>query len=184
MKHLRLASLSIAAAVTYQLLLLVLIFLRPDLPVYSTTISEWAIGKYGWLMQIAFFISAISYFLLFATLKDEIVRINLDAAGFGASKRFNGEWRFHAEDIDPFRFRIAFGVDAQLDGHAEGIDRLLDLADDAEAFWRAVDDELRCEIRHAGGIQPACGQPLRALSPVRRRAVVALLRHDWSRRRA
>jgi len=72
MKHLRLASLSIAAAVTYQILLLVLIFLRPDLPVYSTTISEWAIGKYGWLMQIAFFISAISYFLLFATLKDEI----------------------------------------------------------------------------------------------------------------
>jgi hypothetical membrane protein len=72
MKHLKLASLSIATAVTYQLLLLVLIFLRPDLPVYSTTISEWAIGKYGWLMQIAFFISAVSYLLLFATLKDEI----------------------------------------------------------------------------------------------------------------
>jgi hypothetical protein len=45
MKHLKLASLSIATAVTYQLLLLVLIFLRPDLPVYSTTISEWAIGR-------------------------------------------------------------------------------------------------------------------------------------------
>jgi hypothetical membrane protein len=72
MKHLRLASLSIASAVSYQLLLLVLIFLRPDLPVYSTTISEWAIGKYGWLMQMAFFISAISYLLLFAILKDEI----------------------------------------------------------------------------------------------------------------
>jgi len=72
MKNLLLARLSIGAAIAYQLLLVVLIFLRPDLPVYSTTISEWAIGHYGWLMQLAFFISAISYLFLYATLKHEV----------------------------------------------------------------------------------------------------------------
>src|SRR5258708_22656575 len=34
--------------------------------------SEWGIGKYGWLMELAFFVSALSYFFLFATLKKEI----------------------------------------------------------------------------------------------------------------
>src|SRR5258707_8172602 len=41
------ATLAIVMAVLYELLLVLLIFLRPDLPVYSTTISEWAIGKFG-----------------------------------------------------------------------------------------------------------------------------------------
>jgi hypothetical protein len=72
MKNLLLARLAIGAAIAYQLLLVVIIFLRPDLPVYSTTISEWAIGHYGWLMQLAFFISAMSYLFLYATLKREV----------------------------------------------------------------------------------------------------------------
>ena len=55
------ARLAIAAIVTYQLLLLVLIVLRPDLDPSWHTISEWAIGPYGWLMSAAFFISAVSY---------------------------------------------------------------------------------------------------------------------------
>lgn len=72
MKKIPLAMFSIATAVTYQLLLIVLIFLRPDLPVYSTTISEWAIGENGWLMRFAFLISATSYLLLFCALKSDI----------------------------------------------------------------------------------------------------------------
>ena len=66
------AKLSIAFALGYQILLVVLIAVRPDLPVYSTTISEWAIGKYGWLMQLAFILSALSYFSLFLFLRHEI----------------------------------------------------------------------------------------------------------------
>ena len=76
MNKINLSRTAIVAALLYQLLLIVLILLRPDLPVYSTTISEWAIGNYGWLMQIAFFISAFSYFFLFLTLKTEVNRIS------------------------------------------------------------------------------------------------------------
>lgn len=72
MKNIFFAKTAILAAFLYQILLIILILLRPDLPVYSTTISEWAIGNYGWLMQIAFFISAFSYLFLFLTLKKEI----------------------------------------------------------------------------------------------------------------
>jgi hypothetical protein len=68
MKPARLAQLSIAAAILYQVLLVVLIWLRPDLPPYSTTISEWAIGRYGVLMQFAFLCSALCYLCLFLAL--------------------------------------------------------------------------------------------------------------------
>jgi hypothetical protein len=68
MKSIRLAQLSIAGAILYQLLLIVLIWLRPDLPPYSTTISEWAIGRYGILMQFAFMCSALCYLCLFLVL--------------------------------------------------------------------------------------------------------------------
>lgn len=72
MRKINYARTAIGAAVIYQLLLIVLIFLRPDLPVYSTTISEWAIGKSGWLMQLAFFISALSYLFLFLSIRNDI----------------------------------------------------------------------------------------------------------------
>jgi hypothetical protein len=66
------AWLSIAAVITYQLLLAALIFIRPDLDPYWHTISEWAIGPYGWLMTLAFLISALSYAALFVMLKSQI----------------------------------------------------------------------------------------------------------------
>jgi hypothetical protein len=43
------AWLSIAVAVTYQILIIALIFIRPDLDPSWHTISEWAIGPQGWL---------------------------------------------------------------------------------------------------------------------------------------
>lgn len=75
MKPVRTAKLSIAMAILYQLLLIILIVLRPDLPVYSTTISEWAIGPFGWLMQVAFAISALCYLFLFLTLKNDVTGV-------------------------------------------------------------------------------------------------------------
>lgn len=72
LKTISVARLSIAAIITYQALLVALILLRPDLDPSWHTISEWAIGKHGWIMTIAFFISAISYVFLFVAIKPEI----------------------------------------------------------------------------------------------------------------
>jgi hypothetical protein len=55
------ARLAMGAIVSYQILLIVLIFLRPDLDPSWHTISEWAIGQHGWIMSGAFLISALSY---------------------------------------------------------------------------------------------------------------------------
>ena len=68
----RAAHIAIGAIVTYQLLLVALIFLRPDLDPSWHTISEWAIGRYGWLMSFAFFSSAVGYAALFLTLRSEL----------------------------------------------------------------------------------------------------------------
>ena len=66
------ARLSIAAIITYQLILIALIFIRPDLDPSWHTISEWAIGPYGWIMSMGFLISAVSYGSLFVAIKSQI----------------------------------------------------------------------------------------------------------------
>ncbi len=63
---------AIAAAVGWQALLVALIFLRPDLDPSWHTISEWAIGRHGWLMVLAFLLSATSYALLFVALRSQV----------------------------------------------------------------------------------------------------------------
>jgi hypothetical protein len=68
----RAARLAMAAIITYQLLLIALIFLRPDLTPSRHTISEWAIGPYGWVMSVAFLISAVSYASLFVMLRSQV----------------------------------------------------------------------------------------------------------------
>ena len=68
----RAARLAIVAIVSYQLLLIALIFLRPDLAPSWHTISEWAIGRYGWLMSTAFLTSALSYGALFLMLRSQV----------------------------------------------------------------------------------------------------------------
>jgi hypothetical protein len=60
------------AITSYQVLLIVLIFLRPDLAPSWHTISEWALGPYGWIMSVAFLISATSYAALFVLLKPHL----------------------------------------------------------------------------------------------------------------
>src|SRR5947199_146330 len=61
-----------AAIASYQILLIVLIFLRPDLDPSWHTVSEWAIGPYGWMMSTGFVISAVSYAALFLMLKSQV----------------------------------------------------------------------------------------------------------------
>ncbi len=66
------ARLAIGAIVSYQILLFVLIFLRPDLDPSWHTISEWAIGPKGWIMSGAFLISAMSYAALLVMLRSQL----------------------------------------------------------------------------------------------------------------
>ena len=61
-----------AAAITYQALLVLLIFLRPDLDPSWHTLSEWAIGRHGWVMTSAFLISGASYGALLAVVRREL----------------------------------------------------------------------------------------------------------------
>jgi hypothetical protein len=66
------AWLAMIAIVTFQLLLVALIFLRPDLDPAWHSISEWAIGPHGWIMSCAFLISSLSYLALFVMLKSQL----------------------------------------------------------------------------------------------------------------
>lgn len=66
------AQIAIIAILTYQVLLIALIFIRPDLEPSWHTISEWAIGRHGWIMTTAFLISALSYVAVFVLLKPHI----------------------------------------------------------------------------------------------------------------
>lgn len=66
------ARLAIAAILSYNILLVMLIFIRPDLDPSWHTISEWAIGPYGWVMSAAFLISAMSYAALFVMLMRQV----------------------------------------------------------------------------------------------------------------
>jgi hypothetical protein len=63
---------SIVAVITYHVLLFVLIFIRPELDPYWHPISEWAIGRHGWIMVMAFMISATAYGALFITVRKEV----------------------------------------------------------------------------------------------------------------
>jgi hypothetical membrane protein len=76
------ARLAIAATVSYQVLLLVLLVLRPDLDPSWHTISEWAIGPHGWIMSAAFLVSSLSYASLFLMLKSQL-RGTLGRTGLG-----------------------------------------------------------------------------------------------------
>ncbi len=76
------ARLSIVAAISYQLLLVALIFIRPDLDPSWHTISEWAIGPHGWIMSMAFLISALSYGSLWLAIKSQLDGLSGKVGGF------------------------------------------------------------------------------------------------------
>jgi hypothetical membrane protein len=65
------ARVSIAAVVTYQVLLAVVIFIRPEIDPARHPISEYAIGRLGWIMVLAFLCSALSYASLVVALSSQ-----------------------------------------------------------------------------------------------------------------
>ncbi len=96
------ARLSIVAVVTYQLLLIALIFIRPDLDPYWHTLSEWALGPHGWIMSIAFLISATSYGSLLVAVRSQ-VRGVVGAIGFAIlAICFVGTFGVGVFTTDPF----------------------------------------------------------------------------------
>ena len=66
------ARISIAAVILYHTLLFALIFIRPELDPYWHPISEWAIGSNGWIMVLAFLISATAYGSLFLAIRKDV----------------------------------------------------------------------------------------------------------------
>jgi hypothetical protein len=76
------AQLAGGAIVVYQLLLLAVIFIRPEIDPTYKPISEYAIGRNGWVMVLAFLTAAASYACLFVAVRPAIGG-NLGRAGLG-----------------------------------------------------------------------------------------------------
>lgn len=72
--------LSMATDITFQALLVALLFIRPELDPSWQPISEYAIGRFGWIMVLAFLVSAMGYAALFVALKSQVSTI---AGGIG-----------------------------------------------------------------------------------------------------
>ncbi|HZO64309.1 MAG TPA: DUF998 domain-containing protein, partial [Kribbellaceae bacterium] len=66
------ARLSTAAIIAYQMLLLAVIFIRPELDPSRKPISEFAIGHHRWVMQLAFLTAAVSYGALFVAVRPAV----------------------------------------------------------------------------------------------------------------
>lgn len=65
------AEASLVSAVSYQLLLFVALLVRPELDSSWQPISEYAIGRLGWVTILAFLLSATSYMLLFLAVRKQ-----------------------------------------------------------------------------------------------------------------
>jgi Protein of unknown function (DUF998) len=78
------AGLAVVAAVAYQLLLIGLILLRPEIDPARKPISEYAIGRLGWLAVLAFQISGAAFACLVVALRhmlrDRLGRIGMVVA--------------------------------------------------------------------------------------------------------
>src|SRR5918998_649337 len=57
-----------AAIITYQILLAAIILIRPEIDPTHKPISEYAIGRLGWVAVLAFLVAATAYALLFAAV--------------------------------------------------------------------------------------------------------------------
>ncbi len=66
------ARLSLAAAATFLVLLAALHFIKPELDPSWRVISEYAIGRYGWIMVLAFLSLAVSCVALFVAIRSQI----------------------------------------------------------------------------------------------------------------
>jgi hypothetical protein len=76
------AKLSIAAIVAYQIMLLTVIFIKPEVDPARKPVSEYAIGRHGWVMVLAFLTAALSYGCLFVAVRP-VVRGVTGRVGLG-----------------------------------------------------------------------------------------------------
>jgi hypothetical protein len=58
-----------AAIITYQILLAAVILLRPEINPTHNPVSEYAIGRFGWVAVLAFLVAATAYALLLAAVR-------------------------------------------------------------------------------------------------------------------
>lgn len=66
------ARLSLAAAATFLVLLAALHFIKPELDPSWRMVSEYEIGRYGWVMSLAFLSLALSCATLFVAIRSQI----------------------------------------------------------------------------------------------------------------
>src|SRR5690606_8646979 len=66
------AKISLSAIIVFMILLTLLHLLKPELDSSWRMISEYAIGQFGWLMNIAFILWAISFLGLFFSIRTQI----------------------------------------------------------------------------------------------------------------
>ena len=87
-------------------------------------------------------------------LEQPVLGVDGDAAR--TAEGLDGVGRLGAGDVDAAVFRLAFGFDAQLDGHAEEVEVLGDRADRAEALVAAEPEDgvLVAEGGRAGAVEP------------------------------
>src|ERR687897_2471199 len=69
------ALLTFAGAFTFAVLLVALHFIKPGLDPSWHFISEYAIGRYGWMMVLAFLSLALSYISLFVAIRSQLQTI-------------------------------------------------------------------------------------------------------------
>jgi len=72
-----------AAIITYQILLAAVIGIRPEIDPTRNPVSEYAIGRFGWLTVLAFLLAAVAYALLLAAVRP-LVRGRLGPILLGA----------------------------------------------------------------------------------------------------
>src|SRR5580658_6816482 len=88
-----------------------------------------------------------------------VVWVNRNAAR--SPEGFHGERRVGAHDFDALVFCFAVGIDAEIDGHAEKIEILINFSGHAEALVgsQAVDGVFHLEFWSARGIEPLGKEP-------------------------
>ncbi|MGI5180281.1 DUF998 domain-containing protein [Dactylosporangium sp. CA-152071] len=79
------ARLAAAAIVTYQVLLLIAVIVRSDIDVTHKPVSEYAIGRHGWIAVTAFLTCALSYAALAAAIHGRTARALLAICALGTA---------------------------------------------------------------------------------------------------
>jgi hypothetical protein len=87
------AGLAVATSVAFQVLMIAAIVLRPEIDPARNPISEYAIGRLGWLAVLGFLASAAGYACLAAALQHRLRdRLGRSACSCCATARWRPPW--------------------------------------------------------------------------------------------